>query len=222
MRPPFSSLTATSKINNFLLALRRYIPPATSLRAGVIYGFLAISISPVFAASAPKAEDYLIGPASLPPLPTGGEPHELQLNPASLSLTTPADMPVTEFGYDIDALHRRVVGIQIFDSQTYATVNRMQLAGEMGSPLRARCYQPIKIHPGNEPQRTIDGFLGKVPDGCAGELFLIVPANGRDRFLVRVIELGGVSKDPEKLRAWLLAAAAKLDFKKLQKIPAVE
>jgi len=177
---------------------------------------LAISISTAFAVTPPKADDYLIGPKNLPPFPSEGGPHDLGLNPTSLSVSTVSGMPVIDFIYDMD--HRKAIGIQVFDSRTYAMVNQMQLGGAM-----ARCFQPVSLHPNNEPERKIDGFVGKTAPGCdPGLLFLIDTWKGQPRFLISISNLDGGKIEPGKLRSWLLEAAATLDFKKLQKAPTVE
>ena len=190
-------------------------------RAFVVCCLLAFCVPAVIAANPPISQDYLIVPTMLPPYPSDGRLHELKLDPEAVSSNPSGTMQVTEFDYDFDPLHKRAIAIQILDSRTYATVNRMQMAGQMG-PTRARCYQAVEIHPANEPQQKIDGFLGKAIVGCDTDLFLVVPTGGHDRFLIHIIDLNGGHIEPEQARAWLLDAAPTLDFRKLQKVPAIE
>ena len=149
------------------------------------------------------------------------------MNPTSLSVSTGPGIPVIDFFYDMEqgrdingspGPYSKAIGIQVFDSRTYAMVNRMQLGGAM-----ARCFQPVSLHPNNEPERKIDGFVGKTAPGCdPGRLFLIDSWKGQARFLISISNLGGGKIEPGKLRSWLLEAAATLDFKKLQKAPDIE
>lgn len=190
-----------------------------SLCAFSLSGFTAV-------AAAPSVEDYQISPKNLPALQAEGGPFAVILDEKSRSLSTATGFPVTSVTYglwsanpsgDSSCVKPQAVSVSVMDSPGYAMVHRMQY-NQMGG-----CFERIKLRTELDSSRAVDGFLAKAGSpGCPfGQLLVIVPDANGDRFVVMLAMAEPGDIEAKTLNAWIMAAAAKFDFKKIRALPAV-
>lgn len=176
-------------------------------------------------AAEPKAADYLGDLKQLPALQSEGGPFSVELDPASVTVSTATSFPIVsatfgrwrpeENGIPV-CVEAQAVGLQIFDSPSFATVHRMQYE----NPMMRACFEPVALKAESDANVAIDGFLARHGEGCPiGQLTLIVKVGGRDRWLIMLVAGSPGNLEPEQLRAWLKRAAAKIDFRKLAALP---